>query len=319
MTRPDAARWRSFYRYWVRDPLVGARLTALHSVMRVLPTEAVSTIGSRLGRFAGPRFHPGADARARAALQILRPELVPDATALDQAVARMWHAIGSAYAEFSTEDRIWPEGRVAVEGEAHLAAAKSGGRPLIVAGLHLGNWELLPITLGYLGHRLTDVYQPQRNRFEDRIAARTRARTIRLIEAATPQAKVTLLPPSPNAGAELVRALRSGETLVMYVDEYVRGRVQAPSFGRADPGEGNLARAVRLARLLDAAIVPAYAERLAGTRVVVRFLPPVPLQRKAAREADLRSNAAALDAAVVAPVLAHLEQWFMLPDIRFNR
>ena len=247
------------------------------------------------------------------------PDLAADTATLDRAVMRMWQSMGSVYAEFSAEDRLWPEGRVTVIGQEHLAAATSGGRPVIVAGLHLGNWELLPISLGYLGHRLTDIYQPQRNRFEDRIAARTRQRTIQSIVAATPQASVTLLPPSPNAGAELVRALRSGEMLVMFVDEYVGGRVHAPRFGRLAPAEGNLARVVRLARLVDAAIIPAYAERKAGARFEIRFLPPLATQRTTQREADLAANATLLDAAITAPVLAHLEQWFMLPDLRMDR
>ena len=313
MSLPPRSEWRRLYRYWVRDPLAGARLVALHEGMRALPTGMASAIGGRLGRFAGPRLHAAADRRARATLALLRPDL-----AADPAIARMWDAQGRAYAEFSVEDRLWPRGQVSVTGEQHLARRKLGDPPLIVAGVHLGNWELVPIMLGYLGHDVADVYQPQRNRFEDRIAERSRLRAAAQVRKVS-GAELTLLPPSPTVGAELVRALQSGATLMMYVDEFVRGRVHAPSFGRPVRSDGNLGRAARLARLAGAAIVPAYAERLPGPRYVVHFLPPVALQRTADRKADLLANVAALDAAVTAPVRDHIEQWFMLPDFRIER
>ncbi len=315
MSLPPRSEWRRLYRHWVRDPLVGARLMALHEAMRVLPTGAVSAIGGRLGRLAGPRLHAAAGRRARATLRRLRPDLAADEAALDQAVARMWEALGRSYAEFSVEDRLWPRGQVSVTGQEHAARRRPGDPPLIVAGLHLGNWELVPMVLGYLGHHVADVYQPQRNRFEDRIAERTRLRAASQVKEAS-GAELTLLSPSPTVGADLLRALQSGAAVMMYVDEYVGGRVHAPAFGRPVRSDGNLGRAVRLARLAGATVVPAYVERLPGPRYAVHFLPPVPLRRTADRKADLLANVAALDAAVTGPVLRHIEQWFMLPDFR---
>ena len=317
---PDGRDWRRLYRYWLRDPVVGARLLALHQVMRALPTDAVAALGGRLGLFAGPRLHSSADRRARATLALLRPELAADAGAATAFVSRMWQALGQVYAEFSAEDRLWPEGRVAVQGTEHARKRAKGERPLIVAGVHLANWELLPIALGYLGHDVTDIYQPQRNRFEDGIAVHTRQRAERRIRAAMHSTnRLHLVPPSPTAGAELLQALRAHHALMIYVDEHVGGRVHAPSFGRPLRTDGNLARAVRLARMADADIVPAYVERVSRARYVAHFLPPLALQRTADRAADIQANVAALDGAVTGPVLAHLDQWFMLPDFRMDR
>ncbi len=317
---PAAPEWRRLYRHWVRDPVVGARLLALHQVMRALPTETVSALGGRLGLVAGPRLHGVADRRARTALAALRPDLAGDPAAMTAAVARMWRALGEVYAEFSAEDRLWPEGRVEVRGAENVRKRQAGEPPLIVAGVHLGNWELLPIALGYLGHDITDIYQPQRNRFEDGIAKRTRQRAEQRMRATMGSSnRLHLVPPSRTAGAELLQALRNRHTVMIYVDEHAGGRVHAPAFGRPIRSDGNLARAVRLARLAEADIVPAYVERVARSRYVAHYLPALPLQRSADRAADIRANAAALDAAVTAPVLAHLEQWFMLPDFRMDR
>ena len=319
MTLPPRSEWRRLSQYWLRDPLVGARLLAGHHGLRVLPTEAASAIGGRLGQLAGPRLHPSADRRARAALKALRPDLVPDQAALDAALKRVWTSVGRVYAEFSAEDRIWPEQRVTVEGAEHLEAAAVGGRPLIVAGVHLGNWEMLPITFGYLGYRFVQVYQPPRNRFEDRIAKNTRLRANASIGAAKPGSGFRLLPPSATAGPELLRALRRGDSFMIFVDEYAGGRVHAPAFGRPIAANGNLARVIRLARLGNAAVVPAYAVRTGAARFAVRFLPAVAMQATGDRGGDMRANMTALDAAITPAVLAHLDQWYMLIDFRMDR
>lgn len=49
MKLPSRAERQRLYRYWVHDPLVGARLLAGHHGMRLLPTDALSAIGGTLG------------------------------------------------------------------------------------------------------------------------------------------------------------------------------------------------------------------------------------------------------------------------------
>ena len=83
--------------------------------------------------------------------------------------------------------------------------------------------------------------------------------------------------------------------------------------------DGNLARVVRLARMAGASVVPAYAVRTEGARFAVRFLPAVAMHETGDRDADLRRNMAALDAAVTPAVLAYLDQWYMLLDFRMDR
>ena len=318
---------RHAYRYWIRDPLVGARLLLAHELLRLLPTGAVSRIGADLAEWVGPRLHPAAERRARAALQVLRPDLVAGEPQTAEAMSRLWRSLGRAYAEFSAEDRLWAEGRVTVAGEEHLRAVRESGRPLLVAGVHLANWELIPITLGYLGHRVIDVYQPQRNRFEDRIAMRARLRIAGRVLRSVPSMRglslegiFRLVPPTPRAGAELLQGLSEGRALMMFVDENANGRVHAPRFGRPVPADGNMARVVRLARMVSGSVVPAYVERVAeSARFTVHFLPPLRLERSADSKADLAANVARLDAALAPHVLDAVEQWYMLTDYRHDR
>jgi len=211
--------------------------------------------------------------------------------------------------EFSVLDRLWPANRVTVSGSAPISAARAAGRPVIVMGLHLANWEVIAPTLTRLLAPLYFVYQPPRNRFQHRIAVKVRRRC-----------GAILLSPSLASTRQARRALVDQRAaLLMFVDELVKGRVNAPAFGRPLRARGNLATVARLALASDALLVPAYVEREAGTRFHVRFEPPVELARDGDAETVLQENVRRLDALIAPIVLARLDQWLMLHDFRFDR
>ena len=306
---------RDLRRYWIDDVIVGSRLWLLHQALRVLPTDVASKIGGTIAVHLASRLYRRSDARARDVLRSVRPDLAADETLLSAAMAQAWDSIGRTHAEFSAEDRIWNEGRIAVEGADNLKIAQSDGRPLMVAGVHLGNWELIPIALGYLGHRIIDVYQPQPNRFVDAIAKRSRMRAARAVGAAVKQGTeniFTLVAPSPRAGNELVRAIKAGWTLMMYVDEQIGNKVISPSFGDQPPTEGNMTRIIKLGRLTGAAIVPAYIERTTGARFIVHFLPAL------STKDGYPVSANELNATIASIVRRHVNQWFMLISYRMT-
>lgn len=313
-SREERLRWR---RYWIRDVLVGARLVAGHHALRLLPTDAVSALGGQLGRTFAPRTQPAADRRVRAGLQRLRPDLASDPRSLDAAAAQVWEQVGRCYAEFSVEDRLWSEGRVATEGREHLDAAAAGGRPVIVAALHTGNWELVTVSLGSLGHSVVQIIQPPRNRFERVIAERSRARADARFGRVREGQTLELVPPSLTAGLRLRDGLRAGAVAVMFTDESVGNRTLAPFFGRPLDTEGNYGRIARLARHTGAAVVPGHVVRRRpdGADFVVRYHPAVQMVRSDDERADRERNVAALDAAADPIVREHLLQWFMLVDL----
>jgi KDO2-lipid IV(A) lauroyltransferase len=187
--------------------------------------------------------------------------------------------------------------------------ARAAGRPVLVMGVHLANWEVIAPTLTRLGHPPFFIYQPPRNRFQHRIAVGVRRRC-----------GATLLKPDRTGSRDAWRALvEKRDLLLMFVDEFVKGRVNAPSFGRPLRLRGNLANVVRLARASDAVVIPAHVERHDRTRFRVVFAAPAALARTDDEAADLMENVRRLDALIGPIVLAHLEDWLMLHDFRFDR
>jgi len=304
----DPARRRAWRRYWLHDPLFGLIDYALHYGLRLAPIALCSAVGCALGVLAG-RYRFGAwSARARDNLRRLRPELADDAPGLDAAIARMWCQIGRVMTEFSVLHRLWPERRVTLTGAEHVTGARAGGRPVLLMGLHLANWEVIMPTVARLLSPIYLVYQPPRNRFQHRIAVAVRRRC-----------GILLLPPSLTSTRRAYTALvEERANLLMFVDELAKGRVNAPAFGRPVRPRGNLANVVRLARASGATIVPAHVERVGGSRFHVIFGAPVELGA-ASGEAGLLADVTMLDGLITPIVLAQLDQWLMLHDFRFDR
>lgn len=295
-----APRLRQWRRYWLRDPLLGALNLALHYGCRLLPIDWVSAIGARAGTLNGRYRFAAARRRAEAGFV----KLCGGASAADAAAAvdRLFAHVGRVMLEFSVLDRLWQAGRIAAVGTEHVMAARAAGRPLLVMGLHLGNWEAIGPTLIGLGlDGFKGFYQPPRSRFEHKIAVAARAR----------YGAIALRP--GIAAARTARRLlveRRG-VLLVYADEERRGHVSTPLFGRAIPPRANILDIVRLAAASGAAVVPAYVERLGeGARFRVTFLPPVEL----AADAPTIANVRRLDEVITPLVLAHLDQWYMLFD-----
>jgi KDO2-lipid IV(A) lauroyltransferase len=292
-------------RYWIVDSLVGLLNYGVHAGLRALPTDLCSGFGAAMSRFSPGRYKES-DARARQLMQRLRPDLASDE--LEKTMRRLWRCVGRTMAEYSVLHRLWGEGRVTIEGLEHLAAARDNGIGMLIAPVHLGNWEAIPGTLPINGFPGTGFYEPPENRFEHRIAVEVRERC-----------GERLIFPTSVGGREAFRHLTGTESkrevFVIYIDEIFQGRVSAPALGRVQKPEGNIAHIARLARLTGAAVIPAYCVRLndsANFKVI--YLPPVKMTRSNDRNSDLAANIEELNRIFEPIIIRHLDQWFYSLD-----
>ncbi len=301
------ARRRRMLRYWIRDPAVGAWKLAVHRLGRLMPIDWCSDFGAALTTLTR-RHYPASDFRARQLWKALRPdESAPDL--VDAAIDRLWRNVGRTMHEYSIIDRLWEAGRIKVFDMDHLVRARQRGQPILVATVHLGNWETVLVAGIASGHHGSGLYEPLENRFEDRIAMKVRSRYgARFVAAGSNSLRVAL------------RELRSRRgPFIIYVDEFIRGRVQAPLFGRALRLDTNIVYAVRLALMTGAALIPAYGIRVKDSaNFEVHFLPPVEMINTDNRDNDIVENVKRLDG-VLAPIIrAHLDQWFFALDFEYD-
>jgi Kdo2-lipid IVA lauroyltransferase/acyltransferase len=300
----DAPRRAQAWRYWCVDTAAGLYNAGLHHAMRALPIDACSSVGAFFTLYS-PRLYRASDARARRAWCRLRPDEAAPA-AVDAAMKRLWRCVNRTMAEFSVLHRLWDAGRISVTGLEHLAAARAAGRPLLVAVLHLGNWETVLIAGIRSGFPGSGIYLPLDNRFDRHLATRARDRY-----------RGGQIPAGPGALRAALQVLREKrEPFVIFIDELARGRVQAPLFGRAPRADSNIAYAARLAAMTGAALIPAYCRRLGDeARFAVEFLPPVEIVTGADHDAPLAANVARINAAIEPVIRDHLDQWYFLLDL----
>jgi Kdo2-lipid IVA lauroyltransferase/acyltransferase len=289
---------RAALRYWLRDPAMGALNVGLHVGLRYTSIDACSALGAVMGQLAQLRM-PDKDKHAREVWRRLRPQEA-DPALIDSTMKRLWRHIGRTLAEFSVLDRLWPSGRVEVEGLEHLAAARAAGKRIIFLAVHLGNWEVIGSILIAHGYFGAGVYEVPENRFEHWIVRNFRKRY---------GAKLV---PQGSAGARAaVNTLLEMEVMLIFIDEVIGGRVNAPAFGCPMPDGGNIVFAARLAAMTDAVVIPAYClRRNDRAQFKVNFLPPMQYVNTGRRKADLAANVAMTNALVEGLIQPNLDQWY---------
>jgi KDO2-lipid IV(A) lauroyltransferase len=295
---------KTFFRRIVRD-VIGIGYVVGYYLLRWLPIDVVSLMGQEIWSRVGPHRYPDVDARVAATWKQLRP----DATStrqIDEAKLTRWRNLARVIGEYPVLDRLWPAGRIKVEGKQHLAGAHASGRPVIVMGLHLGNWEVIPPSLVGLGYPVMGTFQRPADRIDYWLLMRVRRRYAGVGD-------VFLQPEARSARASLRTLQQRRHILLTFADERINERVNAPAFGRALPEKGNIANIARLAAMTGALVVPAFAVRTGGAWFRLRFLPPVELGNNA------EDNIAQLDAVIDPIIRANLDQWLMLFDFRFDR
>jgi KDO2-lipid IV(A) lauroyltransferase len=173
-------------------------------------------------------------------------------------------------------------------------AAKRGG--LVLTG-HFGNWELLAYAHGLLGHPVTLVHRPMRNRLVDGRITELRARA------------GTRSIPKKLAAKTAMRALLRRELVAIPADQNQTRRdgVFVRFFGVMASSTPGLAR---LSVLTGAAVVPVFLVRERDSehhRLVV--LPPVEMVDTGDKQSDIATNTQRCQAVLERMIRQYPEQW----------
>ncbi|QGP80787.1 lysophospholipid acyltransferase family protein [Sphingobium sp. CAP-1] len=271
----------------------------LFFLMRWLPTPIASWLGGWLSaHVARPRMTLR-DARARANLAILRPDL--PAAEREAMLTRRWVNIGRTMGELANIDRLVNDAHVTVIDPAAYQAVLDGPGPMIAFTCHLGNWDLLA------AHIKWSTDRPGLGVYEDphdpKIAAQLKkARSSYMGEAIGGE----------GAARGVLKHLTQKDRATLYIlaDERRDRQVWFPTFGRPIEPSGNLSIALRLARKVGAKFLPFYLIRTSGPHFELHWREP--LDPATMSDADI---VAALDAFLGDACIAHADQWLALHDM----
>ena len=264
------------------------------AAMRALPLDAASAVGGAVARWLGPRL--GISGRARRNLRAALPELSePERAAI---VRGMWDNLGRVVAEYPhlRDIHVYETGgRVQLAGMELMQGALASGRPVIIFGAHLGNWEIAALAGGQSGLDVTQIYRAANNPLVDRMIAGFRGKAGELI------------PKGALASRRAVAALRRGASLSLLIDQKLNDGIPVPFFGR--PAMTAPALAI-LALRFGCTVLPARVERLRGARFRLTIEPPLPLPASGDRDADVAALMAAVNRTLEGWIREHPEQWF---------
>ena len=206
----------------VVDRLANIWDASLHRILRLVSVEAASAVGSFVVR-ANVRLHRrDIIAGARRNLAIHRPELTePEIRAF---IWRFIDNVGRFMGEFSVLSRMQEERRIELIGAEALKAV-DGVEPVVVIGLHTGNWEVFGHPLRDAGLKLATFYETPPRPAQERIVVETRR-----------EAGWQLLDPSPRGMREAMSLLKQKRIIVIFGDEARDGRLNlVEHLGRALP------------------------------------------------------------------------------------
>jgi KDO2-lipid IV(A) lauroyltransferase len=231
----------------LRYRLEAAAVHALFTVLGWLPVDAASAFGAWLGRTVGPLS--GAHRTAERNLARALPEMSDDARA--RTLMDAWENFGRTMAEYPVLPSL-DMSRIELVGHERLAALAAAGSPAILAGGHLGNWEIVPIAAARMMKPLTIVYRPPNNPLVDEIIGRIRG------------SYTSGMAPKGAAGArQVMAALKQGQHVFMVVDQKINTGLEVPFFGR---GAFTGPAVVRFAARFGCPVFPIRTERLEGCR-----------------------------------------------------
>ncbi len=275
----------------------------LFQTLRAMPLGLVSGFGGCVAPLARSMMK-GSDRNARTLFAALRPDWAADPTALDAAARRLWTSVARTYAEFAIMRRLVDEGRVAISNVEILDEALASGRPVILAFVHTGNWELsgMDLAFRFAPRRGFAIYDPPPEPGRTDIVMEVRR-----------EMPADFIEMSPLVWRRALTRLKQpgGGVLWIAVDEIFQGRITAPAFGRPLRFDGNIGKIVRLAMRTGAVIVPFYGERHPDLRFTTHMLPSITYERTATNADDTVYEAIRhLDTLLGQAIIGLLDQWY---------
>jgi KDO2-lipid IV(A) lauroyltransferase len=226
----------------LRQRLEYAVLMAAVLLLRAMPLDMATAVSARAWRFIAPKTR-----RHRRALKNLEKAMPEKSPAEREAIALgMWDNLGRVMAETVQLDRILKDpSRVEFEEPDLIGRYKDKMGGVVVAGAHIGNWEICVLPVLAINSHPAGVYRIVENPYVDRYLRKKRSVLYPggLFAAKGDEALATIMQISTH--------VRTGCALGMLADLVDWKGVQVPFFGH----------------LIYATTAPAWLARRAGTRL----------------------------------------------------
>lgn len=217
----------------------------------------------------------------------------------------MWDHFGRLAVEYAfLEDLVASfdaerPGRIKFIGLDHVRRIREAGKPVIIFGAHIGNWELVAAIGAKIGVPVTALYRPPTNPHIAAEIERRRSFVRKLVVS------------GDGAARQVANALRGGEHLAIVCDQRIGDGQVIEFFGR--PALSNPIVGV-LARLFDCPVHGCHGLRYPDGTFVIELTPPLDLPRDTRGRVDADAANVMVHGVIEGWVRANPEQWLWLHD-----
>jgi KDO2-lipid IV(A) lauroyltransferase len=223
-------------------------------------------------------------------------------------LAEVWDNLARQMIEFAFLDDLVaafdpknPEdGPVTVDGLDQIEALRTGDKPAIIFGAHLGNWELNAAIGAKLGLPVTALFRPPNNPY---LAAELEKRRATFVDK--------LVVSGRGAALQVARALARGKTVGIIVDQRIADGQMITFFGRPSMSNPIIGA---LARMFDYPVAGCYSVRQPDGRFRLVVTPPLDLPRDHEGRVDAEATNVMVHGMVESWIRDNPGQWLWLHD-----
>ncbi len=293
-----------FIDYWIIHPFWGLLDYLTFSFLRLFSIQKVSEMGSFIGNLAKKRFRQACEDT-----QHNLEKLMPGSSIADRQMIAddMWQNIARSLTEIAVLDKINLDIHVQ-EYNLDVLQQLDKTRPVVFLFPHLGNWELLAMSVINQGFNLNVMFEKVPNRFVRKLLVTSRKRI-----------GYDLITPDYRGTKKIFRVLKTGQALGLAMDEFKENQVKAPVFEGSLTGRSNIRYAINLARHFNTPIVMGYCKRIEGVNFEITYAPPLDLNKSEYQNRTDNEIADVINAQCREWVMANLDQWYMLHRAKIGR
>lgn len=261
----------------------------LFAGFRLLPLDAASYIGGLMARVIGPRLK--AHQTAESNLSAVFPGM--DSEERYRVLDAMWDNLGRVAAELPHLPGPGLLARVTLRGTENFPPR---GQPSIFFSGHFGNWELAHPAAFQQGFPVAAIYRHANNPLVDDFITRIRA-----------SHAGEMIPKGAKHSIRIIRAIRSGMTLAMLVDQKMNEGIAVPFFGRPAMTAPAMAE---LALRYDLPVIPARVLRTGGAHFEITLFPALVPEKTGDTQADVLALMTRVNAQLEGWIREYPAQWF---------
>jgi len=286
--------------YWfkvlIRYPVEAVGAYFIVWIFSKLPLEKASAFAGWFVRTVGPL----SDAQTTGMRNLAKAYPENTVQQNKDIIKKVWDNFGRDMGEYPhlAKINVYEDPRFEIVGAEHIDNLRDDGKPGIIFGAHLANWEVGIMGMSQRGLRVTQMYRATNNPYVDKLVRRTQEGI----------GKEVLNKGSQDA-KRILELLNSGGHLFLLVDQKLNRGISVPFFGR----EAMTApAAVRMAIRYNCPLIPMRVERLGGFKFRITYYPPLEVSNTGDLAKDQYDNLVRMNSALESWVRERPEQWLWI-------